>query len=137
MNKLETIESYEYFIYTIREQYPQIKISNLVLKRTGALVGELMGTLTFENNIRLIVKERLDLKIHRIKVYSYEVWRGKEKLYYYDPQPHPDDINLASSYPHHKHLPPDIKHNRFPSPELSFRFPNLPFLIQEIIDNLL
>lgn len=68
MNKLETIESYEYFIYTIREQYPQIKISNLVLKRTGALVGELMGTLTFENNIRLIVKERLDLKIHRIKV---------------------------------------------------------------------
>jgi len=44
---------------------------------------------------------------------------------------------LASTHPHHKHIPPDIKHNRIPAPELSFTQPNLPFLMQEIIDRLL
>jgi hypothetical protein len=39
---------------------------------------------------------------------------------------------LASTHPHHKHLPPDIKHHRVPAPGLSFTEPNLPFLIREI-----
>ena len=39
---------------------------------------------------------------------------------------------LASTFPHHKHIPPDIKHNRIPAPEISFTQPNLPVLIQEI-----
>ncbi len=34
--------------------------------------------------------------------------------------------------PHHKHIPPDIKHHRIPAPGLSFQQPNLPFLIEEI-----
>jgi hypothetical protein len=34
--------------------------------------------------------------------------------------------------PHHKHVPPDIKHNRIPAPNLSFERPNLPVLIAEI-----
>ncbi len=37
-----------------------------------------------------------------------------------------------STHPHHKHIPPDIKHNRIPAPNLSFDAPNLPFLIQEV-----
>lgn len=39
---------------------------------------------------------------------------------------------LASTHPHHKHIQPNIKHNRVPAPGLSFDQPNLPFLIQEI-----
>lgn len=43
---------------------------------------------------------------------------------------------LASTHPHHKHIPPDIKHNRArwapAAPSLSFTQPNLPFLIAEI-----
>ncbi|MEN8215749.1 MAG: hypothetical protein ABFS56_05115 [Pseudomonadota bacterium] len=35
---------------------------------------------------------------------------------------------LASTHPHHKHIPPDIKHNRIPAPILSFTHPNLPEL---------
>jgi hypothetical protein len=34
--------------------------------------------------------------------------------------------------PHHKHIPPDIKHNRIPAPSVSLEHPNLPGLIQEI-----
>ncbi len=37
-----------------------------------------------------------------------------------------------STHPHHKHVPPDIKHNRIPAPGLSFTQINLPFLIREI-----
>jgi len=137
MNELETVESYENFIYTLQNRYREIKISNLVLKRTGSLIGELMGSLTFENNIRLIVRERLDFKLQLIKAYSYEVWRDQEKLYLYDSQPHPNDANLASTHPHHKHIQPDIKHNRIPAPNLSFDSPNLSFIIEEIISLLL
>jgi hypothetical protein len=39
---------------------------------------------------------------------------------------------LAAADPHHKHVPPDIKHHRIPAPHLSFMRPNLPVLIEEI-----
>jgi len=52
------------------------------------------------------------------------------KLYWYDSWPHLNDPALASTHPHHKHVPPDIKHNRVPAPALSFAEPNLPFLIE-------
>ena len=73
----------------------------------------------------------------RITRYFYLVCRGDEPLYWYDPQPHPDDPSLASAFPHHKHVPPDIKRNRIPAPGLSFEQPNLPFLIEEIERQLL
>ncbi len=63
--------------------------------------------------------------------YSYEAWLAEEKLYWYDSQPHPSDPDLTSTSPHHKHVPPDIKHHRIPAPGLSLTQPNLPFLIQE------
>jgi hypothetical protein len=47
-------------------------------------------------------------------------------------QPHPNDPSLASTDPHHKHVPPNIKRNRIPAPQMSFTQPNLPALIQEI-----
>ena len=62
----------------------------------------------------------------------HEVYRGEERLYWYDDFPHPNDPVLASTMPHHKHVPPDIKHNRIPAPNVSFERPNLPALIQEI-----
>jgi len=52
--------------------------------------------------------------------------------YWYDPTPHPNNPSLAFYHPHHKHVPPDIKHNRIPAPGLSFDRPNLPFLIREM-----
>ena len=53
-------------------------------------------------------------------------------LYTLTSQPHPNDPALQSTHPHHKHIPPDVKHNRTPAPEMSFTRPNLPVLIWEI-----
>jgi hypothetical protein len=47
-------------------------------------------------------------------------------------QPYPNDPTLASTDPHHKHVPPDIKRHRIPAPALSLTSPNLPVLIEEI-----
>ncbi|MGX9726632.1 MAG: toxin-antitoxin system TumE family protein [Candidatus Electronema sp. VV] len=52
------------------------------------------------------------------------VWKGEEKLYWYDSQPHPDEPSLAATHPHHKHVPPNIKQkNRIPAPSRAFTNP--------------
>src|SRR5213078_397403 len=97
------------------------------------------GEIIFFAGVRLVVAERLMLDAGTLLIvsYGYEVWRGAEKLYWYDSQPHPDDPTLATTLPHHKHVPPDPKHHRLPAPDLSFTPPNLPFLIAEIERELL
>ena len=74
----------------------------------------------------------LALEEGRIRNYSYEVYQSGEKIAWYDPYGHPDRPELASSFPHHKHVPPDIKHNRVPAPEISFAEPNVPRLVEAI-----
>ena len=129
-----TPEDYELFLYSLTEQFPSVNSSTIVFIRRGATLARVVGELYFEHNIRLVVRERV--LYHRVPLvldwYGYEVWQGEEKLYWYDSQPHPNDPELASTHPHHKHIPPDIKHNRIPAPTMSFIHPNLPALIQEI-----
>lgn len=134
---LSSIEAYSQFIYTILDTTPSIQRHTVRIYPRGALVGVLEGTIEFGQGIALRVYERIDFARRRIMTYSYEVWRGQERLYWYDPWEHPDDPDLAISFPHHKHIPPDIKHHRIPAPELSFTRPNLPFLIEEIERTLL
>ncbi len=67
-----------------------------------------------------------------IESYGYEIWRRDQKIAWYDPQPHPGIAALADTFPHHKHIPPNISRNRIPAPNMSFVHPNLPALIQEI-----
>jgi len=43
-----------------------------------------------------------------------------------------NEPTLAGTDPHHKHVPPDIKHHRVPAPGMSFDKPNLPFLLAEL-----
>ncbi len=135
--KLASIKAYEEFVYGIQRTFPDVKTSTLVLKRQGRTAAILIGEILFDRGIRLFVRERIDFAIERILGYGYEVWQNYDKLYWYDSQAHPNDPTLQSTHPHHKHIPPDIKHHRIPAPELSFEKPNLPFLILEIIDTLL
>ena len=111
-----------------------VKRSTITFVRWGSTLARVSGELFFENDIRLIVRERV--LYHRLPMmidgYGYEVYRGNEKLYWYDSQPHPNDESLQSTHPHHKHVPPDMKHNRVPAYEMSFIQPNLPALISEI-----
>jgi len=134
MNPLRTAEDYELFLYTLVQQFPAVRHSTLTFVRLGSSLARVAGELHFEHGIRLVVRERLlyDRSPLVIDWYGYEVWQGDEKLYWYDSQPHPGETTLQSTHPHHKHVPPDIKHHRIPAPEMDFSRPNLPALIREI-----
>ena len=129
---LSSIESYSRTIYALLEDTPAVRRHTVRIYPRGARIGVLEGTLDFDRGFVLRLYERLDFARQRILVYSYEVWQSQQQLYWYDPQEHPNDASLASSFPHHKHVSPDIKHHRVPAPELSFTHPNLPVLIEEV-----
>lgn len=127
-----TLEEYETFIYSLPARYPAIRHALLSFIRLGSLTATVRAEIFFLHDIVLRVRQTLDFAEGFIQSYSYEVYRGEEKLYWYDSWPHPQIPELATTDPHHKHVPPDLKHHRLPAPALSFDRPNLPFLIQEI-----
>jgi hypothetical protein len=129
---LPGLAEYEEYIYSLPERHPSIKSSTLIVKRTSANSAQIIGAIYFDNDITLRVLETVDFIDAEIVDYSYEVRRGSEKLYWYDCWPHPDEPDLASTHPHHKHIPPNIKHHRVPAAGLSFDRPNLTFVIEEI-----
>ena len=133
MNFLQSLAKYEDFIYTLQQRHICIQRSTLTVIRRGKAVARLTGTLEIDG-YRIQVREKLSFAdaTGRIIGYGYEVWCGNEKLYWYDSQEHPNDPTLANTDPHHKHIPPNIKHHRVPAPALSFTEPNLPFLIREV-----
>jgi hypothetical protein len=134
MNPFQSLRDYERFVYTLTPRFACIQYLTLVVAQRGRLYAELSGDVIFAHDYRLNVYERLSWDSAAVSIdgYSYELWRGSEKIYWYDSQPHPGDPTLASTDPHHKHLPPDIKHHRVPAPDLSFNAPNLEFLIREV-----
>lgn len=139
MNPLQSLLDYEDFAYTLPQQYSSIRRSTLTVIRRGASVAVLLGELELVGGFRLVVREKLsfDQIPGLIRGYGYEVWHHDVQLYWYDSQEHPDDAGLAATHPHHKHIPPDIKHHRIPAPGLTFDQPNLPVLIEEIERRLL
>ncbi|MEW6368719.1 MAG: DUF6516 family protein [Acidobacteriota bacterium] len=134
MNPFQSLSDYERFIYTLQRRFPRILRSTLTLIRRGRLLAELSGEIMFDNGRRLLIYERLSWETGPLQIegYSREVWHGGQISYWYDSQPHPNDPLLAGTAPHHKHVPPDIKHHRVPAPALTLTAPNLPFLIEEI-----
>ena len=132
MNPLQTVEEYELFIYKLVDNFPSVHRSTVTFVRRGLSLARVTGELFFDHGIRIVLRERiLYMRLPAIiDWYGYEVWQGNQKLYWYDPQP--NNPELQSTHPHHKHIPPDIKHNRIPAPEMSFTQPNLPNLIREI-----
>ena len=145
MTLFRSLQAYEAYLYSLPELVKAIEVSTLVLIVRGARRAIVQGEITFiditqsASHYRLVVYEDINARhgtLH-LTAYGYEVWHGKQQLYWYDSQPHPNNPKLASTHPHHKHIPPDIKHNRIPAPGLSFTQPNLPFLITEVEQTLL
>lgn len=134
MNPLDSLVEYELFVYTLQQNYSAVLRSTLVVIRRGATIAVLSGEVEIAQGFRLVVREQLSFAQlpGQIRSYGYEIWHKEQLLYWYDSQPHPNNPDLASTHPHHKHIPPDIKHHRVPAPELTFTQPNLPFLINEI-----
>ena len=153
-NPLSSPEAYQTLIYSLPEESARLQRSTLVYIPTGELFGRVECLVHFGTDVVLCVQEYLNFELGIIEGYGYEVsqtlipadspsfpsaaeycgarYVHKEKLYWYDSFPHPNDLSLAATDPHHKHVPPGIKHHRIPAPELSFATPNLPFLIREI-----
>jgi len=138
-----TRAEYESLVYRLPEDWPQISASTLRLYSTSAFTGIIEGSVHFRNGLELRVVEALDFKNGRIQRYSYTVLLGSEKVRWYDPEPHPEVLDLAVTFPHHRHEPPDIssledkragiKHNRRPAPGISFTAPNLATLVADCI----
>jgi hypothetical protein len=130
-NPLKSLSDYCRFVAELLGQ-PNVKSSTVVVWSDSPYTSVAEGEVMFSNGLRLRMREEVDLDAGLIISYGYEVYRGEERLYWYDDFPHPNDPTLALTHPHHKHIPPDIKHNRIPAPTMSFTRPNLPALIYEI-----
>jgi hypothetical protein len=128
-----TRSEYESLIYRLTDDSLHISASTLRLYSTSALTAIVEGSIHFRNGLELRMVEALDFKSGRIQRYSYTILRGTEKVRWYDPEPHPEASELADTFPHHRHEPPDIKHNRRPAPGISFTTPNLATLIADCV----
>src|SRR5215475_8871632 len=128
---LRSLSEYSHYI---AESFSQlnVKSSTVAVWSDSPYTGVAEGEVVFVNGLRLRMREEVDFDAGIIISYGYEVYRGEERLYWYDDFPHPNDPALASTFPHHKHIPPDIKHHRIPASEMHFNRPNLPMLVQEI-----
>lgn len=52
-------EDYELFLYMLTEQFPSVQSSTVVFVWRGATLARIAGELYFEQNIRLVVRERI------------------------------------------------------------------------------
>jgi hypothetical protein len=131
MNPLKSLTDYSRFVAELLHR-STVERSTVAVWSDSPYTGIAEGEVLFSSGIRLRLREELDFDAGLITSYGYEVYRGAERLYWYDDFPHPQDPSLASTFPHHEHVPPDIKHNRVPAPGMSFTRANLPRLIREI-----
>jgi Family of unknown function (DUF6516) len=130
-NPLQSLANYSRFVAEMLNR-PVVVRSTVVVWPASPYTGMAEGEVVFAHGFRLRIREELDFAAGLITSYGYEVYRDDERLFWYDDFPHPQDPSLAATFPHHKHVPPDVKHHRIPAPDMSFTHPNLPVLLQEI-----
>jgi hypothetical protein len=125
---------YEALVYALIADFPDVIVSStLRIYSTAAMTSNVEGQIQFANGLILDVQEVIDFRNARIMDYSYDVSFHDEKLRWYDPQPHPEIESLQSTFPHHRHEPPNIKQNRLPAPGILFDAPNLETLIRDCV----
>lgn len=124
-------EEYENLLYALPGRYPAVAASTLRLYHNSSTTGFVRGVVQFRNGLELSVFEYIDLTDGELLNYSYEVFREGQKIRWYDPQPHPEDVSLQKTFPHHYHEEPDIRRHRVPAHGISTMVPNLPTLIAD------
>ena len=130
-NPLSSLSEYSRFLAELLNR-PDVLRSTVTVWSDSPYTGTAEGEILFRDGLRLRVREEVDFAEALITAYGYEIYRNDERLFWYDDFPHPNDPDLARTYPHHQHIQPDIKHHRVPAPEMSFARPNLPLLLDEI-----
>ena len=91
---------YERFVYSLTDGHPEILSSTLRLYSNSTTIGFIRGTIWFHNGLELRVFEYLDFSDGELLDYSYTIFRGEERVRWYDPQPHPENPELAAKFPH-------------------------------------
>ena len=109
-----------------------IKRSTVAIWSESPATGIAEGEVFFVNGLHLRMREEIDFAAELIVSYCYEVYRGAERLYWYDDFPHPHDPSLAPMFPHHRHDSIQSEQHRLPAEFLSFDCPNLPAIISEV-----
>lgn len=132
-NPLKSLTNYSQFVAELLNR-SNVKRSTVKVWPDSPFTGVAEGEVFFSSDFRLRMREELDFDAGLITSYGYEVYKKENRLFWYDDFPHPADKTLASTFPHHKHVPPDIKHNRVPAPDMSFTRPNLSVLLSEITE---
>ena len=128
---LDSYAEYARLIFALLTDRASIERHTLAVYTTSSTIGITRGQIVFRSGHVLRVFEQIDFVARHILKYFYELSYQDEPLWWYDSMPHPDIPDLQSTQPHHKHIPPDIKHHRIPAIGLSFAGPNLPQLIAE------
>ena len=129
---LSSLADYSRFVSELINR-TQVHHSTVIVWSESPHTGIAEEEIFFHNGLRLRMREDIDFDASLVASYGYEIYRGDERLYWYDDFPHPQDSSLASTFPHHKHVPPDIKRHRITASGLSFSQPNLPGVIEEIL----
>ena len=129
---LNTYGDYARLIFFLLADRATIESHTVAVYTTGQTIGITRGHVVFRSGHVLRVFEQVDFVTHRIVKYFYELTYEGGPLWWYDSMPHPAVSELQSTHPHHKHIPPDIKHHRVAAAEMSFSRPNIPVLIDEV-----
>jgi hypothetical protein len=127
---LTSLAEYSRFVAELLN-HPSVSRSTVAVWSDSPCTGIAEGEVFRSNGVRLRLREELDFDARLITAYGYVAYRGEDRLFWYDDFPHPNDSALAATFPHHKHVPPDIRHHRIPAPAMSFTRPNLPALLEE------
>lgn len=80
MSPFQSLRDYEEYIYTLKQRFPSIQRSTLVVTPCGKRVAILKGELTFDQGYRLTIGERLSLDTGGVEIefYGYELWHNNE-----------------------------------------------------------
>jgi len=82
-NPLKSLSNYSHFMAELLTQ-PNVKSSTVVVWSDSPYTGVAEGEVIFTNGLRLRVREEVDFDAGIIISYGYEVYRGEERLYWYD-----------------------------------------------------
>lgn len=129
---LASYAEYVQLICSLLTDRDSVARHSLAVYMVSQTIGLTRGQIIFRSGHVLHVFEQVDFAAQRILKYFYELTYQGETLWWYDPMPHPGVESLQSTHPHHRHVPPDVKHHRVPAPKLSFSEPNLPHLVEEV-----
>jgi len=129
--RLVSLAAYSTFIAECVNRQSVVR-SNIVVWSESPFTGIAEGEVLFTKGFRLRMREEIDFSAGLITSYGYEIYKNESRLFWYDDFPHPNDPELKSTFPHHKHIAPDIKRHRISAPGIYFDRPNLQRIMQEI-----